>query len=188
MSEQKKDTEKNWENEREEAELSAEIAQKNARAGEGRATRLGTESIGKLLFRLSVPTIAAQIVNALYNIVDRMYIGHMRDIGNDALTAMGVCLSIIMIISAFAALTAMGGAAPRVDHAGAGAERRSGAHPRQLYDRHLRGCNRADADLYDLCGKIFMVVWGDGGIHRLRCGLYAHLRARNYFRRTRFGA
>ncbi len=111
MSEQKKDTEKNWENEREEAELSAEIAQKNARAGEGRATRLGTESIGKLLFRLSVPTIAAQIVNALYNIVDRMYIGHMRDIGNDALTAMGVCLSIIMIISAFAALTAMGGAA-----------------------------------------------------------------------------
>ena len=90
MSEQKKDTEKNWENEREEAELSAEIAQKNARAGEGRATRLGTESIGKLLFRLSVPTIAAQIVNALYNIVDRMYIGHMRDIGNDALTAMGV--------------------------------------------------------------------------------------------------
>ena len=75
------------------------------------SSKLGEESVGKLLFRLSVPTIAAQLVNALYNIVDRMYIGHMKDTGSLALTAMGVCLSLIMVISAFAALTAMGGAA-----------------------------------------------------------------------------
>lgn len=83
--------------------------------GRGRAhgapAKLGEEPVGKLLFRLSVPTIAAQLVNALYNIVDRMYIGHMEGSGKLALTAMGVCLSLIMIISAFAALTAMGGAA-----------------------------------------------------------------------------
>ena len=71
---------------------------------------LGTESIGKLLFRLALPAITAQVVNVLYNMVDRMYIGHIEDVGPTALTGMGVCLPIIIIISAFAALTGMGGA------------------------------------------------------------------------------
>ena len=90
-----------------------EEQEKKQGAGKGArgAAKLGEEPVGKLLFRLSVPTIAAQLVNALYNIVDRMYIGHMEGSGKLALTAMGVCLSLIMIISAFAALTAMGGAA-----------------------------------------------------------------------------
>ncbi len=74
-------------------------------------SKLGKEAVGKLLFRLSVPTIAAQLVNALYNIVDRIYIGHMPGDGHLALAAMGVCFSLIMVIAAFAALTAMGGAA-----------------------------------------------------------------------------
>ena len=73
-------------------------------------TFLGTEPIGKLLVKLAVPTVVAQLVNMLYNIVDRIYIGHMPGDGSLALTGVGVCLPLIMIISAFAALVASGGA------------------------------------------------------------------------------
>ena len=74
---------------------------------------LGSGSVGKLLFSLAVPTITSQIVNMLYNLVDRVYIGHMQPVetvGKLALTGVGVCLPIIMVISAFAALMAFGGA------------------------------------------------------------------------------
>ena len=71
---------------------------------------LGTEPVGKLLFKLALPAIAAQLINVLYNIVDRVYLGHMKDVGGLALTGVGVCAPILMIISAFAALVAMGGA------------------------------------------------------------------------------
>ncbi|MDY2726794.1 MAG: MATE family efflux transporter [Anaerostipes faecalis] len=71
---------------------------------------LGTEPIGKLLFKLAVPTLAAQLINMLYNIVDRIYIGHIPGDGALALTGVGVCMPIIMIVSAFAALVGYGGA------------------------------------------------------------------------------
>lgn len=71
---------------------------------------LATESLGKLLLRLSLPTVTAQIINMLYNIVDRIYIGHIPDSGALALTGVGVCMPLIMIISAFAALVGNGGA------------------------------------------------------------------------------
>lgn len=71
--------------------------------------KLGTEPVRKLLFQLALPAITAQIINLLYNLVDRMYIGHIPSIGKLALTGIGVCLPIIMIISAFAALVSMGG-------------------------------------------------------------------------------
>ncbi len=71
---------------------------------------LGTEPIGKLLFKLAVPTVIAQIINMLYNIVDRIYIGHMPGNGSLALTGVGVCMPIILIVSAFAALVSSGGA------------------------------------------------------------------------------
>ena len=71
---------------------------------------LGTEPIGRLLFRLAIPTVIAQLVNMLYNIVDRIYIGHMPQVGSLALTGLGVCTPIILIVSAFAALVASGGA------------------------------------------------------------------------------
>jgi len=71
---------------------------------------LGTEPIGKLLFKLAVPTVVAQLINMLYNIVDRIYIGHMPGDGSLALTGVGVCMPIIMVISAFAALISSGGA------------------------------------------------------------------------------
>ncbi len=71
---------------------------------------LATEPIGRLLIRLAVPTVAAQMINMLYNIVDRIYIGHIPGNGSLALTGVGVCMPLIMIISAFAALVGNGGA------------------------------------------------------------------------------
>lgn len=71
---------------------------------------LGTDPIGRLLFRLSIPTVVAQLINMLYNIVDRIYIGHMPGDGRLALTGVGVCMPIILLVSAFAALVSSGGA------------------------------------------------------------------------------
>lgn len=71
---------------------------------------LGTEPIGRLLFKLAIPTVLAQLVNMLYNIVDRIFIGHIPETGDAALTGVGVCLPIILAISAFAALVSAGGA------------------------------------------------------------------------------
>ena len=79
-------------------------------AASSREADLGSAPIGSLLFKLALPAIAAQIINVLYNMVDRMYIGHIPDIGPSALTGVGVTMPIIMCISAFAALAAMGGA------------------------------------------------------------------------------
>ena len=74
---------------------------------------LGSGKVSRLLLSLALPTITSQIVNMLYNLVDRVYIGHMRPVdtvGSLALTGVGVCLPVIMVISAFAALVGMGGA------------------------------------------------------------------------------
>lgn len=79
---------------------------------------LGTEPINKLLIKLAVPTVAAQLINMLYNIVDRIYIGHMPGNGALALTGVGVCLPVIMIVSAFAALVSSGGAPRASIHMG----------------------------------------------------------------------
>lgn len=73
-------------------------------------TDLGSGSVGKLLFQLSLPAITAQLINLLYNMVDRMYIGHIPGTGAQALTGVGVTMPVIMTISAFAALVSMGGA------------------------------------------------------------------------------
>ncbi len=74
---------------------------------------LGEEKIGKLLLKLAIPSIVAQLVSILYNVVNRIYIGHMPGIGDVALTGLGLCLPIIMIISALAGMIGQGGA-PRV--------------------------------------------------------------------------
>lgn len=71
---------------------------------------LATEKISKLFVKLSIPAVLAQIINLLYNLIDRIYIGHIKDIGTEALTGVGVCLPIIIFISAFSCLCGMGGA------------------------------------------------------------------------------
>ena len=75
--------------------------------------QLGEGSVGKLLWKLSLPAIVAQLVNLLYNMVDRIYIGHIPEQGDLALTGLGLCFPIIMIVTAFAQLIG-GGGAPRV--------------------------------------------------------------------------
>lgn len=71
---------------------------------------LGTEKISKLILRLSIPTVIAQLINVLYNIIDRIYIGHMENVGKFALTGIGVTFPIILMISAFSAFVGVGGA------------------------------------------------------------------------------
>lgn len=71
---------------------------------------LATKPIGRLLWSLALPSITAQVVNVLYNMVDRMYIGHIPEEGAVALTGLGVTMSIILMVSAFSALVSMGGA------------------------------------------------------------------------------
>ena len=85
-----------------------------------RENDLGRDPIGRLLLRLAVPTVTAQLVNALYNIVDRMYIGHIAGVGDLALTGLGVCFPIIMFVSAISALVGMGGGSRAVVRMGEG--------------------------------------------------------------------
>ena len=93
---------------------------------------LGTAPIGKLLFSLAVPAITAQVVNMLYNIVDRIYIGHIPEIGTAALTGVGITFPIITLISAFSSLIAMGGA-PRASIA-------MGAHHKERAEQIMGNC------------------------------------------------
>lgn len=72
---------------------------------------LGRDPIGKLLMRLAIPAVTAQLINALYNIVDRMYIGHIPEVGDLALTGLGLCFPIIIFISALSSFAGMGGSA-----------------------------------------------------------------------------
>lgn len=72
--------------------------------------QLGSEPIGKLIVSMAVPSVAAQIINVLYNIIDRVYIGHIEGYGDMALTGVGVTFPILMLISAFSAFAGMGGA------------------------------------------------------------------------------
>ena len=74
-----------------------------------RTNDLGNDPVPQLLLRLALPAVTAQVVNALYNIVDRMYLGHMEPDGDLAITGVGVAFAIIMFISALSALVGMGG-------------------------------------------------------------------------------
>ena len=76
----------------------------------GEKNRMETEPVGKLLLKMAVPTVLAQIVNLLYNIVDRMYVGRIEGIGTLALGGLGVSFPILILISAFSYLIGAGGA------------------------------------------------------------------------------
>ena len=71
--------------------------------------RLGTERMLPLVFKMALPAVAAQFVNLLYSIVDRIYIGHIPGIGTDALAGVGVTTSLIILISSFSAIVGGGG-------------------------------------------------------------------------------
>ena len=75
--------------------------------------RLGNAPLGRLMVSMALPAVAAQVINVLYNIVDRIYIGHIPGYGELALTGVGVTAPILMVISAFSAFAGMGGAPRR---------------------------------------------------------------------------
>lgn len=77
---------------------------------EKQAEKLGKTPLGKLFLIMAVPSVLAQLINVLYNIVDRIYIGHIQGIGSLALTGVGVTFPIIMVVSAFSAFAGQGGA------------------------------------------------------------------------------
>ena len=111
---------------------------------------LGNEPIGKLLFKLAIPTVIAQLVNMLYNIVDRIYIGHIPGEGSLALTGVGVCMPIIMIVSAFACLVSAG-AAPRASIA-------MGKGDHESAEKILGGCVTLQI-MISLALTIVILIW-----------------------------
>ena len=86
---------------------------------------LASAPIGPLMVKLALPAVAAQLINMLYNIVDRIYIGHIEEVGREALTGLGVTFPILMLISAFTAFAGMGGAPLASIHLGAGDRERA---------------------------------------------------------------
>lgn len=86
---------------------------------------LGTAPVGRLLLKLALPAVVAQLVNLLYNIVDRIYIGHMPQVGRVALTGVGLCFPVICLITAFTMLVAQGGAPRAAIAMGEGENRRA---------------------------------------------------------------
>lgn len=89
------------------------------------SNQLGTAPVGRLLLKLAAPTVVAQLVNLLYNIVDRIYIGHMPEVGRVALTGIGLCFPVICLVTAFTMLIAQGGAPRAAIAMGAGDSERA---------------------------------------------------------------
>ena len=143
---------------------------------------LGNQSVGRLLFRLALPAITAQLINVLYNIVDRMYIGHIPVTGTDALTGVGVTMPAIMAISAFAALVSMGGA-PR-------ASIMMGRGDNGQAERVLGNCTTMLVIMASVLTAVFFDLWQadsygfrrERQYHRLCVGLYADIRRRHRVR------
>lgn len=115
-------------------------------------TDLGKDSLGPLLLKLALPAILAQIINVLYNMVDRMYIGHIPKVGPSALTGVGVTMPVIMAISAFAALVSMGGA-PR-----ASIMLGRGEHPKA--EKILGNCTVMLVIMAIILTAVFL-IWGE---------------------------
>lgn len=113
---------------------------------------LGTAPIGRLLLKLSIPTVIAQLINMLYNIVDRIYIGHIPEIGSLALTGVGVCMPVILVVSAFAALVSAGGA-PR-------ASIFMGKNEMDNAEKTLGGCFTLQI-VVSLVLTAVLLLWGD---------------------------
>ena len=148
---------------------------------------LGTRPVGRLLFSLALPAITAQVVNVLYNMVDRMYIGHIPVVGATALTGLGVTLPVILLVSAFATLASMGGA-PR-------ASIMMGKGRKEDAERILGNCTMAlvvigaaaDGGHFALWPSGAVDLWRRPGNHRLCVGLSGHLRAGHHRRAGRAG-
>ena len=108
--------------------------------------RLGTERMLPLVFKMALPAVAAQFVNLLYNIVDRIYIGHIPEIGTNALAGIGVTTSIVILISSFSAIVGAGGSPLAAIALGQGDRERAGS------DFHLPQRSAAGENRYSRAG------------------------------------
>ncbi len=97
----------------------------NNQSNSGVSAQLGSAPVGRLLLKLAAPAVVAQLVNLLYNIVDRIYIGHMPEVGTAALTGIGLCFPVVYLIGAFTMLVAQGGAPRAAIAMGAGDNERA---------------------------------------------------------------
>ncbi len=97
----------------------------NNQSNSGVSAQLGSAPVGRLLLKLAAPAVVAQLVNLLYNIVDRIYIGHMPEVGTTALTGIGLCFPVVYLIGAFTMLVAQGGAPRAAIAMGAGDNERA---------------------------------------------------------------
>ena len=104
------------------------------------SNQLGTAPVGRLLLKLAAPMVVAQLVNLLYNVVDRIYIGHMPEVGRVALTGVGLCLPIVTLITAFTMLIAQGGAPRAAIAMGEGNNERAQDHGELFHDPGGGGC------------------------------------------------
>ena len=103
------------------------------------ATDFSKGKISRCIIDLAIPMTMAQLVNLLYNIVDRIYIGHIPGVGTSALTGVGLCMPILMLVNAFATLAGAGGA-PRAAIA-MGQGRKEDAEQIYRPRLHSHGCN-----------------------------------------------
>ena len=136
---------------------------------------LANEPVGRLMLRLSIPTITAQLVNMLYNLVDRIYISYIPDVGTLALTGLGVCLPIILLVSAFAALCASSGA-PLASIA-------MGQRNHEKAEGILGSCTAlllcVSAVLTVVLSCFYTPIRRNGGCPALRPALHCHLQPRH---------
>ncbi len=144
---------------------------------------LGKEPIGKLLLKLALPTVAAQMINMLYNLVDRIYIGHIPNVGVSALAGVGVCMPLIMLVSAFAALVGYGGS-PRVSIY-------MGKKDNETAEKILGNCFAMQiiisailTAVLDMEQRSAYAVWREQKINRVCSQLYEHLCSRYDLCRT----
>ena len=112
---------------------------------------LETMPIGPLFVKMAVPAVLSQMINILYNLVDKMFIGHMPDVGAQALAGLGVTTPVILFLSAFAALVSMGGA-PKAAIA-------LGKNDKETAERIMGSCT-AMIVLLSLLLTVCMLLWG----------------------------
>ena len=146
--------------------------------------RLGTDWMLPLVFRMALPAVMAQLVNLLYNLVDRIYIGHIPDIGTDALAGIGVTGSVIILISSFSAIVGGGGAPLAAIALGQDNRRRAGEilgngfphagllHPSDLTDRlYVHGadpvCHRCLRAYHRICHRLPLHLPGRYPVRRV---------------------
>ena len=142
--------------------------------------KLGSQPLGKLMVSMAVPAVTAQFINVLYNIVDRIYIGHIAGYGDLALTGVGVTFPIITLISAFSAFAGMGGAPLASIELGRRNHEKGRADPGQFGGHDDPVLHHPDHRVFHLQDAGALCLRRQRRHHRVRGRLYCHLSSGNH--------